>query len=162
MAETKETGVPAYSMPSDRELLITVNLDAPRERVFSAWTDPEQLPHWLKGAEDLVLTVRELDLRPGGAWRFAWRDSKGKETESHGKYKEVVFPKRTVYTDKWPDDLPETLNTMTFDEDNGRTTLSLHILYTSKETRDTALATGMKDGMAFSFRNLQEYLHKGQ
>lgn len=61
------------TMPSAREVVMTRVVDAPRRHVFEAWTKPEHLPHWMLGPGDWSMTVCEIDLRPGGLWRFVWR-----------------------------------------------------------------------------------------
>lgn len=66
-------GVTSYATPTDRELVITRIVDAPRQEVFDAWTDPRQVPTWLLGPPGWTMPVCEVDLRPGGAWRYVWR-----------------------------------------------------------------------------------------
>jgi uncharacterized protein YndB with AHSA1/START domain len=75
-----------------------------------------------------------------------------------GLYKEVVPPEKVVSTESWGGEWPETINTLTLTEENGRTTMTSTALYPSKEARDAALKTGMKDGMTQSFNRLAEYL----
>lgn len=79
---------------SDREIVVTRVFDAPRRLVFDAWTNPEHLPHWMLGPSGWTMPVCEIDLRPGGAWRFVWRQADGTEMEMHGVYQEVVPPDR--------------------------------------------------------------------
>jgi uncharacterized protein YndB with AHSA1/START domain len=146
--------------PTDREILMTRVFDAPRPLVFEAWTSPKYVPQWLLGPEGWTMPVCEIDLRAGGAWRFVWRKSDGKEEEMEmtGLYREVVPPERVVHTESWGADWPETINTLTFSEKDGKTTCSLTVLYPSKEARDAALKTGMKDGVAVSFDRLDNLL----
>ena len=84
--------------------------------------------------------------------------SDGSKMEMRGTYREVTPPERLVSTESWGGDWPETLNTVTLAEDNGTTTMTLRILYQSKEARDAALNTGMKEGVAKSFDRLADYL----
>jgi uncharacterized protein YndB with AHSA1/START domain len=105
------------------------------------------------------MPVCEIDLRPGGMWHFVWRRADGSEMEMRGVYKEVVPPEKLVSTESWGGDWPETVNTLTLSEQDGKTTLTITILYPSKEARDAVLNTGMKDGMNQSFERLAEYLH---
>ena len=147
-------------MPSDREIVITRDFNAPRRLVFDAWTKPEHVPHWMLGPEGWTMPVCEIDLRPGGAWRFVWRNSDGTEMEMHGVYREVTPPERVVNTESWGGDWPETLNTLLLSEEDGKTTTTSTMLYPSKEARDAALKTGMKEGVDQSYDRLDAYLSK--
>ena len=104
------------------------------------------------------MPVCEIDLRPGGSWHFLWRRADGTEMGMRGLYKEVVPPERLVSTESWGGDWPETINTLTLTEEGGKTTVTQRVLYPSKEARDAALKTGMKDGVAASFDRLAAYL----
>ena len=104
------------------------------------------------------MPVCEIDLRPGGAWHFLWRKSDGSELEMRGAYKEIAPPERLVSTESWGGDWPETLNTPILTEKDGKTTISQTVLYPSKEPRDAATKTGMKDGVSGSHDRLAEYL----
>jgi uncharacterized protein YndB with AHSA1/START domain len=162
MATTNKGGATKYTTtfttPSDREIVATRIFDAPRRLVFAAWTNPEHLPHWMLGPEGWAMPVCKIDLRPGGAWHFAWRKSDGTEMEMRGVYREVTPPERLVSTESWGGDWPETLNTLLLTEENGRTTMTNTVLYPSKAARDAALKTGMREGMTMSFDRLAEYL----
>jgi uncharacterized protein YndB with AHSA1/START domain len=160
MATATKVGSTLFTTPSDREVVIERTFDAPRDLVFDAMTKPEHLPNWLAGREGWTMPVCEVDLRPGGKWRFEWRRSDGTEIKLHGEYREVSPPERVVQTESWGEDWPETLNTVVLTEQDRKTTVSTTILYPSKEARDAALATGMKDGMAKSYDRLAEYLPK--
>src|SRR5215467_4136603 len=148
------------TMASDEEIVIRRVFDAPRQLVFEAHTKPEHLTQWLLGPEGWTMPVCEIDLRPGGSWYFVWRrsdltdQSHLTEMEMRGVYREVVPPERLVSTESWGGDWPETLNTLTLSEENGKTTLKQTVLYASKEARDAALKTGMAKGVAASFNRL--------
>jgi len=144
--------------PSEREIVITRVVAAPRRLVFAAYTSPEHVPHWMLGPEGWTMPVCEIDLRPGGAWRFVWRRSDGSEMAMHGVYHEIVPPERLVSTESWGDDWPETLNTLVLSETDGKTTIMQQVSYPSQAARDAALKTGMLEGMAASFDRLAEYL----
>ena len=146
--------------PTDREIVMTRVFDAPRQLVFESWTSPRHLPHWMLGPEGWTMPVCEIDLRPGGAWQFVWRRSDGTGMEMRGSYREIMPPERLVSTESWGGDWPETLNTLVLSERDGKTTIALTILYPSKEARDAALKTGMKEGVSVSFDRLAEYLRK--
>ena len=148
----------SVTLPSDTEIRVVREFDAPAELVFRAWFDPALVRRWLLGPPGWTMPVCELDLRPGGAWRFVWRDADGAEMPMSGSYREVVPPDRVVSTESWGGDWPETLNTVEFAEEGGRTTITQTILYPSKEARDAAIGTGMKDGASMTFNRLDEYL----
>ena len=147
-----------FTTPTDREIVMTRVFDAPRRLVWEAWTNPEHLPHWMLGPDGWTMPVCEIDLRPGGSWHFLWRRADGTEMGMRGLYKEVVPPERLVSTESWGGDWPETINTLTLTEEGGKTTVTQRVLYPSKEARDAALKTGMKDGVAASFDRLAAYL----
>jgi uncharacterized protein YndB with AHSA1/START domain len=132
--------------------------DAPRDLVWEAWTSPEHLPRWMLGPEGWSMPVCEVDLRPGGAWRFVWRHVDGNEMEMRGVYREVTPPERFVSTESWGGDWPETLNTLILTEEGDKTTAIQRVLYPSKEAREAALRTGMKERVSLSFNRLAEHL----
>jgi len=133
-------------------------VEAQRRLAFEAWTNPEHLPHWMLGPSGWTMTVCEIDLRPGGSWRFVWRHSDGAEMGMRGVYREITPPERLVSTDSWGGNWPETINTLILSEEYGKTTISLRTFYPSKEARDAALQTGTKDGVSERFNRLSEYL----
>jgi uncharacterized protein YndB with AHSA1/START domain len=147
-----------FTTPSDRELVATRVVDAPRRLAWQAWTSPAHLPHWMLGPEGWTMPVCEIELRPGGGWRFVWRQPDGATMEMRGVYREVVPPERLVTTESWGGDWPETLNTLVLTEEHGTTTMTCTVLYPSKQARDAALATGMKDGWAASYDRLDKHL----
>jgi uncharacterized protein YndB with AHSA1/START domain len=154
MATATRTGVTSYTTPTDREVVVTRVVDAPRRLVFAAWTDPKHIPHWLLGPEGWTMPICELDLRPGGAWRYVWRKSDGSELAMSGLVRDVTPPERLITTERWGPEWPETVNTLTLTESGGRTTITLTITYPSKAARDAALESGMKGGMDESFARL--------
>jgi uncharacterized protein YndB with AHSA1/START domain len=158
MATISKHGATTFTTPSDREIAMTRVFDAPRRLVFEAWTKPEHVPNWMLGPPGWTMPVCEMDLRPGGAWHYVWRRADGSEMEMRGEYREIVPPERLVSTESWGGDWPETINTLTLAEENGKTTMTMTVLYPSKEARDAALETGMKDGVSESFERLAEYL----
>lgn len=107
------------------------------------------------------MPVCEIDLRPGGAWHFMWRQTDGTEMSMRGVYREIVRPERLVSTESWGPDWPETLNTLILTEKDGKTTATVTALYPSKEARDKALQTGMKQGVTASYDRLAELLARG-
>jgi uncharacterized protein YndB with AHSA1/START domain len=158
MAAAPELGVTAFTTPSDREIAMTRVFEVPRGLVWDAHTNPEHVTQWMLGPEGWTMPVCEIDLRRGGEWHFTWRRSDGSELDMRGEYREVVPPERLVSTESWGEDWPETLNTLLLTEEDGKATLTSTMLYPSKDTRDAALETGMKDGATVSFDRLAEYL----
>jgi uncharacterized protein YndB with AHSA1/START domain len=158
MSSGTSTGVTSYTTPSDREVLLTRVVSAPRRLVFAAWTEPRHLQRWLTGPEGWTMPVCEIDLRPGGRWRYVYRKASGKEMTLTGSVLEVAPPERLVTTESWGPEWPETVNTLVLTESEGRTTIALTITYVSKEARDAALATGAMDGMNRAFELLDELL----
>jgi len=144
--------------PSDREVVFTRVFNAPRRLVFEAWTNPKHITRWMLGPEGWTMPVCEIDLRPGGEWHFVWRRTNGTQMEMRGVYREVVPPERLVSTESWGADWPETVNTLLLVEENGKTTMTQTILYPSKDARDAATKTGMKDGAEQSYDRLEAYL----
>jgi uncharacterized protein YndB with AHSA1/START domain len=158
MATVSKLGTTAFTTPSDREVAMTRTFDAPRRLVFEAWTRPEHVRQWMLGPAGWTMPVCEIDLRLGGEWHFVWRKANGSEMDMRGRYTEVVPPERLVHTEQWGPEWPETINTLRLTEENGRTTVTQTVLYPSKEDRDAALKTGMKDGANESYDRLAEYL----
>jgi uncharacterized protein YndB with AHSA1/START domain len=153
----KSKPVTTLTTPSDRELVITTVFDAPRRLVFDASTKPEHVKRWW-GPRRFTMTVCEIDLRPGGAWRYVLRDNEtGGEDAWSGVYREIAPPERVVNTEGW-EALPghEHLVTTTFDERDGKTTVTSHLLYESKADRDGHLQSGMESGMRESIERLGE------
>lgn len=155
-----ETGVTSYALASDREIVITRVVDAPRRIVYDAWTNPKHVPNWMGFPEGWTMPVCEMDLRPGGSWHYVWRRSDGDELSMTGIVREVAPPERLVTTESWGPEWPETINTLELTETGGRTTIKLTILYPSKEARDAALQTGMKEGLDVSYSRLDSLLAK--
>jgi len=148
--------------PSDREVRFTRYFDAPRDLVWEAMTSPEYLPQWMLGPDGWIMDICEVDLRPGGAYRYGWRKTNGKTMEITGVFNEVKPPELLVSTENWGEGWPEALNTMQFTEENGRTLMTLTVLSPTKESRDAAIETGMITGMEMSYARLDEILKKSR
>jgi uncharacterized protein YndB with AHSA1/START domain len=124
---------PGPGAPADLgelDLVITRIFDAPRELVFRMWIEPEHLARW-GGPRGLTFTIIKMDARPGGAYRFKMTGLNGADQWSQGIYREIVPPQRLVFTTGWTDaegnpTSPYTLLTLTFQEYEGRTKLTLH------------------------------------
>lgn len=154
----KNRPITMLSTPSDREIVITRVFNAPCRLVFEAWTTPEHVRHWY-GPADLTLSVCEIDLRPGGSYRYVLRDAAGQEYAFSGVYREVVPHVRLVYTDRFEGaPVPGALVTVTFEEHDGKTTLTSRSLYPTVEARDAHIRSGMEQGMRDTLDRLEERL----
>lgn len=158
MTTANSVGETTFTTPSDQEIAMSRVFDAPRSLVFEAFTNAKHLQQWMLGPEGWSMPVCEIDLRPGGAWHFVWRRDDGTEMDMTGEYREITAPERMVSTESWGGDWPETIVTLMLDEEDGKTRMTQTVLYPSKEARDAALETGMKDGAAISYDRLAEYL----
>jgi uncharacterized protein YndB with AHSA1/START domain len=144
------------TLPTDEQILITREFTAPKRLVYKAWTTPELVKRWWSGQRGEV-TIAEIDLRVGGAWRYVMVADGGFEVAFHGEYREVVPNERLVMTDVYeamPDG--EALVTVTFAENDGRTVLTLLMQLASKEARDAVLNSGMEAGMQESWDLLEQ------
>lgn len=144
----------------DCEIAITRTFDAPPQLVFEAWTRPELLRQWW-GCEGSTLTTCEVDLRPGGQWRFVMRMPDGSEHPLKGVYRDIVPSEQLVYSECY--DMPsigspQWLTTITFKPCGDKTKLTHTLLHGSKEARDGHLQAGMEGGMAQSFERLERLM----
>jgi uncharacterized protein YndB with AHSA1/START domain len=143
--------------PSDLEIAMTRQFDAPRHLVFDAMTRPEYVQRWL-GCDASALVVCEIDLRVGGAYRFTMRSPEGVESTLSGAYREVLRPERVVFTERFsmPGFTSDAYQvTSTFIETDGRTTLTTTILHNSKENRDGHLL-GIDKGVEPAYDRIAE------
>ncbi len=157
----KNTGNLKLTTRGDREIVMTRVFDAPRTLVFDAFTKPELVKQWLLGPPGWSMPICEIDLRVGGAYRYVWRQSSdGSEMGVRGAYREVVPQQRLVCTELFDEAWypGEALITTTLTEQGGKTTLTLTVLYESREARDTVLKSGMERGVAASYDRLAELL----
>jgi len=141
------SGTATVTLPADEQILIVRDFDAPKELVYKAWTTPELVRRWWH-ANRGEMTTCEIDLRVGGGWRYVMVTPDGFEVGFHGEYREIVPNERLVSTEVYegmPDG--EALDTLTFTEADGRTTLEILVQHSSKEHRDAHIASGMEDGM---------------
>jgi uncharacterized protein YndB with AHSA1/START domain len=152
------THTATVTTPTDHDIVIIREFNAPRRFVFEAWTNPEYLPQWMLGPDGWTMTICEIDLRPGGPWRCAWRNTEGAEMNLSGTYQEVNPYDRVVYTESWGDPWPESICILDFTERNGVTTMVNTLRYPTKEARDAAIETGMADGTAATLDSLEVFL----
>jgi uncharacterized protein YndB with AHSA1/START domain len=147
------SGTATLTLPTDEQILITREFDAPKHLVYKAWTTPELVKRWWHANRGEV-TVVEIDLRVGGKWRYVMVAEGGFEVGFHGEYRELAPNERIVSTEIY-EGLPEgvseeegaTVNTATFTEANGRTMLTLLVQATSKISRDAIIDSGMEAGL---------------
>jgi uncharacterized protein YndB with AHSA1/START domain len=146
--------------PSDREIVLTRVFDAPRHLVFEAMIKPEHVVRWW-GPQGTIFSVCEMDVRPGGTWRYVISVCGGPDVVFKGIYHEIVPPERLVATECFDEPTlgsPEWLSTVTLEEHDGQTTLTSRILHKSKESRDGHLGSGMERGAGETFDRLADLL----
>jgi uncharacterized protein YndB with AHSA1/START domain len=149
--------------PTDRELVIIRIFDAPRDLVFKAWTDPKHMAQWW-GPKNFTNPVCELDVRPGGAIRIEMRAPDGTTYPCAGTFHEIVEPVKLVFTtfklDNKGNAEIELLNTVTFDDHNGKTRLTLRARVVKSLPQAAAALAGMDQGWNQSLDRLVAYVSK--
>ena len=153
----RNTGTLSVSTPTDLEIVMTRVFDAPRALVYEAFSKPELLRQWF-GPRGWSLAVCEVDLRVGGGFRFVLRGPDGKEMGMRGTYLELAPPERSVHLESFDDYPGESQVTSLFVEKSGQTTLTVTVLYPSKQIRDAVIQSGMEHGAAESYDRLAELL----
>lgn len=147
----------------DREVVIERSFDAPRDLVFEAFIKPELVQRWMLGPDGWSMPVCTIDLRPGGKGRYEWQNADRSTGMSlNTVFKEVVVPERIVHTERFDPDWAQGEATVTtlFTEKNGKTTVTMKIVYASADVRDMVLKSGMDQGMARSYERLDDVLKK--
>ena len=143
------SGTATVTLPTDEQILITREFDAPKDLVYKAYTTPELVRRWWH-AKRGEMTVAEIDLRVGGVWRYVMVANGGFEVAFHGEYREIVRNERILQTEFYEgaeaDEADAPLNIVTFSEADGRTTLTILTQCNSKALRDMIIETGMEDG----------------
>ena len=150
------SGTAVVTLPTDTEILITREFDAPKHLVYKAWTTPELIKRWWSGDRGEV-TIADVDLRVGGRWRYVMTANGGFEVAFHGEYREIVPYERIVSTEVY-EAMPEgeALNLVTFTDMDGRTILTLLMQLASKEDRDAVINSGMEGGMQEQMDHLEQ------
>ena len=158
MMTTDRHGSAVVTLPSDLEIRIERSFDAPAALVFKAWTTPEYVRRWW-GDEQAPVVLCDIDLRPGGAWRYVTRAADGTELGWRGTYLEVDAPERLVSTELFePFPEAEAQNTLTLTERDGVTTMTVIVLHQSKENRDGHVNSGMEGGMQLAMNRIDAVL----
>jgi len=153
----------SITTPSDTEIRIEREFDAPRSLVWEAYTDPELLPEWL-GPRELSMTIDEFDCRSGGSYRFTHSDAEGNTFVFFGELREVREPELIERTFAW-EGMPgkQSVERAEFEElDGGRTRLVVTSTFDSKEDRDGMLQSGMDRGVNDSYERLDELFARRQ
>ncbi len=155
----QQTQSATITTPTDREIHIERVFDAPRDQVFAVFTDPELIPEWW-GPRGTTAVVEQMDVRPGGSWRFVVRNSDGSETGFRGTFREITPPERIVQTFEW-DGMPGHVIVETGvleDLGDGRTRFVNISLFHTTEERDGMLQSGMEGGLNESYAALDKVL----
>lgn len=156
------SGTAKVTLPTNEQILITREFDAPRHLVYKAYTTPELVKRWWNAKRGEV-TIAEIDLRVGGEWRYVMIADDGSEVGFHGEYQEIVPNERLVSTEVY-EGLPEgvseeegtTVNTATFAEAGGRTTLTILVQAANQISRDAIIESGMEAGLQDALDLLEE------
>lgn len=160
MVTMTHSGKATVELPTETQILITRTFDAPTHLVYRAYTEPDLVKRWWSGERGEVTSV-EVDLREGGTWRYVMVANEGFEVAFHGTYREFVPNERIVSTELY-EGLPDvteddaTVNTMTFTEVDGRTTLTPLVECHTREVRDAIIESGMEGGMQEAFDLLEQ------
>jgi uncharacterized protein YndB with AHSA1/START domain len=156
---TSNSAALQVATPSDREIVLTREFNAPRELVFDAFSSCKHVSVWWGQAGSTMATC-ELDFRPGGKWRFVERGTSGEEWAFHGEYREIARPERIVWTFEY-EGMPghASVETMKLDDlGGGRTRMVSTSVFDSKEDRDGMMQSGMEQGAGESYGRLEAYL----
>ena len=150
------SGTAVVTLPTDTQILITREFDAPRHLVYKAYTTPDLIKRWWSGDRGNVTSV-EVDLRVGGKWRYVMTANAGFEVAFHGEFREIVPNERIVSTEVYegmPDG--EALDTATFSDVDGRTMLTIVMQLGNKQDRDAIINSGMEGGMQEAYDHLEQ------
>jgi uncharacterized protein YndB with AHSA1/START domain len=156
MAAKTSSHTAVVTLPTDTQVLITREFNAPKHLVYKAYTTPELIKRWWSGDRGHV-TSAEVDLRVGGRWRYVMTANGGFEVGFHGVYREIVTNERIVCTEVYegiPDG--EAVDTLTLTEHEGRTTLTLLVQHVDQESRDGHINSGMEAGMQEAMDHLEQ------
>jgi uncharacterized protein YndB with AHSA1/START domain len=157
-SDQQQAAAATVSTPSDREIKTERVFDAPRDRVFAAYTDPKLIPEWW-GPRNTSTVIDQMDVRAGGSWRFVVRSEDGSETGFRGTYREISAPERIVQTFEW-EGMPGyvSVETATFEDLGDRTKITSLALFHTSEERDGMLESGMEGGLNETYARLDELL----
>jgi uncharacterized protein YndB with AHSA1/START domain len=156
----KTIGKTELTTPSERELALRREFDAPRRLVWDCYSKPELVKRWLGQMPRWSWKTCEMDFRVGGSYRWAWKNEDGGEMGMGGVYKEIAKPVKIVQTEKFDQAWypGEALETVTFEERGGKTIVNTTVLYESKEALEAVLKSPAADGMESSNQHLEKVL----
>jgi uncharacterized protein YndB with AHSA1/START domain len=158
--KTRRAKTILVALPGKQEASITRIFNAPRDRVFEAYTDPKKMTRWW-GPRRFTLVIDKMDVKPGGAWRILNRDAEGNEFAFHGVYHEVSKPSRLVYTFEFEGMSGHVLlGIVTLEDVNGKTKLTEKPVFESVADRDGMLMSGMEEGAPETMDRLAELVEK--
>jgi uncharacterized protein YndB with AHSA1/START domain len=157
-SEQQQARRATITTPTDREIYIERVFDAPRDRVFAVYTDPELIPEWW-GPRGGTTIVDTMDVRAGGGYRFVMRGPDGSETAFRGTYREVTPPERIVQTFEW-EGMPGhvSVETAVFEDLGDQTKVTTTSIFHTTEERDGMLDSGMETGLNETYERLDEVL----
>lgn len=157
-SDQQQAPTTTVTTPTEREIRIERIFDAPRDRVFAVYTDPELIPEWW-GPRGTTTIVDRMDVRPGGGWRFVMRGPDGSESGFRGTYREVTPPERIVQTFEW-EGMPGhvSVETATLEDLGDQTKVTTTSIFHTVEERDGMLASGMEGGLNETYARLDELL----
>ena len=152
----KDDRVKIVAEPGKQEITITRTLNAPRELVFRAHTDPSIIPQWW-GPRYLTTKVERMEVKPGGYWRFVQHNAQGEEFAFHGAFHSIEAPSRLVQTFEW-EGMPGhvSLDTLTLEEKDGKTLLTSHSVFQSVADRDGMIESDMEVGVVDMYNRIEE------
>jgi uncharacterized protein YndB with AHSA1/START domain len=151
-------GSAVVTLPSDTEVQIVRAFDAPAGLVWRAWTTPELVERWWASDRGIVTSIH-VDLRVGGTWRYVMTANGGFEVAFHGEYREIERPRRLVSTEVFemvPD--VEAISTLTLDESDGVTTMTILVRHPEQTSRDAHINSGMEGGMQSSLDYIEDLI----
>jgi uncharacterized protein YndB with AHSA1/START domain len=152
------TNEPTGTQTADREIVTTRTFEAPRDLVFKMWTDRRHIEQWW-GPNGFTTTIQEMDVRPGGMWRFVMHGPDGTDYQNRITYEEVVEPERLVYAHGDDNEPEQFRGIVTFEDEEGKTRLTLRTIFASAEERDRVVReVGAIDGAKQTLGRLAEYL----
>ncbi len=157
-SESLNTGALKVTTPGDREIVMTRVFNAPRRLVFEAFNKPELLKRWLLGPPGWEMVVCQVAAKAGDKYRYEWRTADGTQLGTGGVCVEIVPPERIVCTERMDGRQGESRLTTVFVQHAGKTTLTMTMVFESRESRDEALKSGMEKGVAMSYDRLEEML----
>jgi len=156
---TKSSATTKVTLPSDLEILVTREFDAPRDVVYKTMTDPKLIPQWWGPRSDKT-SVDKMEVRPGGKWRFVATQPDGTTYAFRGEYREIIPGEKVVQTFEFePMAGHISVETATLtDLPGGRTLFTTRSVFTSKEDRDGMVESGMESGLRETYERLDEVL----